>query len=66
MEKQYTLNTLLGYVTASQNVLNEFISGYFAIADKYEKEGYMVLAEMYREKASKMFDELEKLTKGVE
>lgn len=64
MEKQYTLNTLLGDITASQDVLNEFICGYFAIADKHEKEGYMCLAEMYREKASKMFDELEKLTKG--
>ena len=66
MEKQYTLNTLLGEVTASQNVLNEFICGYFATADKHEKEGFMALSDMYREKASKMFDELEKLTKGVE
>lgn len=66
MEKQYTLNTLLGDVTASEKVLDEFICGYFAFADKQEKEGFKALADMYREKACNMFDELVKLTKGGE
>lgn len=66
MVKQYTLNTLIGEVTASPKVLNEFISGYFAIANMQEKAGYMNLAMMYREKACDMYDELEKLTKGGE
>lgn len=66
MEKQYTLNTLLGKVTASPNVLNEFICGYFAMADKYEKEGHKELAKMYKEEAFRMFNELEKLKKGGE
>lgn len=66
MEKQYTLNTLVGEVTASSKVLNEFISAYFSIANMHEKAGYMNLSMMYREKACDMYDELEKLTKGDE
>ena len=65
MEKQYTLNTLLGKVTASPKVLNEFMCGYFAMADKYEKEGHKEFAKMYEE-AIRMFTELEKLKKGGE
>lgn len=66
MEKQYTLNTLLGEVTASSKVLNEFINGYFAIANMQEKVGYMDLAMMYREKACDMYNELEKINERGE
>ncbi len=66
MEKQYTLKALTGDVTASQKVLYEFISGYFAVANMREKAGYGDLATMYREKATDMFNELEELTKGGE
>ena len=66
MEKQYTLNTLLGEVTDTPEVLNEFIWGYFSIAYRQEKAGYMAIATMYREKANEMFNELEKLKKGGE
>ena len=61
MEKQYTLNTLLGEVTASSKVLNEFICGYFAIAHREEKAGYMALAMMHREQAGIMYNELKKI-----
>lgn len=63
MEKQYTLNTLLGEVTATPKVLNEFICGYYAIACKLKKRGFNSLAKMYEEEANKMFDELEKIKK---
>ena len=66
MKKQYTLNTLLGDVTATPEVLNTFICGNFAIAHKYEKEGYKELANMYKEDALRMFYELEKLKKEGE
>lgn len=61
MEKQFTLNTILGEVTASPEVLNEFICGYFAIAHREEKDGYMALAMMHREQAGIMYNELKKL-----
>lgn len=63
--KKYTLSTMRGTVTASPEVLNLFICGVYAISGKYEKEGKEALAEMYREEASSMFDELqEKIMKG--
>lgn len=66
MEKEYTLKTMLGDVTAIPKVLNTFICGNFAIAHKYEKEGHKELANMYKEEAFRMFNELEELTKGGE
>ena len=66
MKKQYTLKTMLGDVTATSEVLNSFIFGNYAIAEKYEKEGYQEIAEMYREEAMNMFNELECLKKGGE
>lgn len=66
MKKEYTLKTMLGDVTSTPEVLNIFISGIFAIAYKHEKEGHNMLAMMYREEATEMFNELEKLTKGGE
>lgn len=66
MKKQYTLKTILGNVTATPEVLNTFIFGNFAIAEKYEKEGYKEIAELYRNEATNMFDELALLKKGGE